>query len=50
MSECVCCRQLAKLTPGYVGADLMALTRKASMIAVKRFVVVCFKNNYEFIC
>ncbi|XP_031565403.1 nuclear valosin-containing protein-like [Actinia tenebrosa] len=27
---------LARLTPGFVGADLMALTREASMIAVNR--------------
>jgi SpoVK/Ycf46/Vps4 family AAA+-type ATPase len=25
-------------TPGFVGADLMALTREASMVAVNRFV------------
>ncbi|XP_066553340.1 nuclear valosin-containing protein-like [Amia ocellicauda] len=29
-------RELAHLTPGYVGADLMALCRKAAMRAVKR--------------
>ncbi|KAJ2556390.1 Ribosome biogenesis ATPase rix7 [Coemansia sp. RSA 1933] len=29
-------RELAKLTPGYVGADLTALTTAAGMIAVKR--------------
>ncbi|CAM5999801.1 unnamed protein product [Sphagnum balticum] len=30
------CAQLAKLTPGCVGADLVALTRKACMRAVRR--------------
>lgn len=30
---------LARLTPGFVGADLMALTREASMIAVNRYVL-----------
>lgn len=29
-------RQLARLTPGYVGADLMALCREAAMSAVNR--------------
>ncbi|XP_052006680.1 nuclear valosin-containing protein-like isoform X3 [Xyrauchen texanus] len=29
-------RQLARLTPGYVGADLMALCREAAMTAVNR--------------
>ncbi|XP_068597171.1 nuclear valosin-containing protein-like [Brachionichthys hirsutus] len=29
-------RQLARLTPGYVGADLMALCREAAMAAVNR--------------
>ncbi|XP_072526571.1 nuclear valosin-containing protein-like isoform X3 [Salminus brasiliensis] len=29
-------RQLARLTPGFVGADLMALCREAAMIAVNR--------------
>lgn len=28
--------QLARLTPGYVGADLMALCREAAMTAVNR--------------
>lgn len=29
-------KQLARLTPGYVGADLMALCREAAMCAVNR--------------
>lgn len=29
-------QQLARLTPGYVGADLMALCREAAMTAVNR--------------
>ncbi len=29
-------KQLARLTPGYVGADLMALCREAAMTAVNR--------------
>lgn len=29
-------QQLARLTPGYVGADLMALCREAAMSAVNR--------------
>lgn len=28
--------QVAKYTPGYVGADLMSLTREAAMVAVNR--------------
>ncbi|KAI6188346.1 Nuclear valosin-containing protein-like [Aphelenchoides besseyi] len=36
MSPDVSLKSLARLTPGYVGADLRALARKASMSAVKR--------------
>ncbi|KAK9963923.1 hypothetical protein ABG768_005142 [Culter alburnus] len=32
-------RQLARLTPGYVGADLMALCREAAMTAVNRILL-----------
>lgn len=32
-------RQLARLTPGYVGADLMALCREAAMNAVNRVLI-----------
>ncbi|XP_016355806.1 nuclear valosin-containing protein-like isoform X2 [Sinocyclocheilus anshuiensis] len=32
-------RQLARLTPGYVGADLMALCREAAMSAVNRILL-----------
>ncbi|KAI8805341.1 ribosome biogenesis ATPase RIX7 [Cladochytrium replicatum] len=40
------CAQLAKLTPGYVGADLNALTSEAGMVAVKRiFETMGFKNR-----
>lgn len=28
---------LARLTPGFVGADLMSLTREAALIAVNRY-------------
>ncbi|KAI8800893.1 ribosome biogenesis ATPase RIX7 [Cladochytrium replicatum] len=39
------CAQLAKLTPGYVGADLNALTSEAGMVAVKRiFETMRFKK------
>ena len=31
---------LARLTPGYVGADLMAITREAAIGAVNRFVLI----------
>ncbi len=30
-------RQLARMTPGYVGADLASLLREAAINAVKRF-------------
>ncbi|KAL7841807.1 hypothetical protein SRHO_G00254980 [Serrasalmus rhombeus] len=33
-------RQLARLTPGYVGADLMALCREAAMSAVNRVLLL----------
>jgi ribosome biogenesis ATPase len=33
---------VASNTPGFVGADLMALTREASMVAVNRFVYHSF--------
>lgn len=36
LSEDIDYRQLARLTPGYVGADLMALCREAAMCAVNR--------------
>ncbi|KAI6196967.1 Nuclear valosin-containing protein-like [Aphelenchoides besseyi] len=36
LSSDVTLKSLARLTPGYVGADLRALARKASMSAVKR--------------
>jgi ribosome biogenesis ATPase len=36
--------KLAKMSPGYVGADLKALTSEAGMIAVKRI----FNNNFSF--
>ncbi len=32
-------RQLARLTPGFVGADLMALCREAAMSAVNRILL-----------
>lgn len=32
----ICLKQLARLTPGYVGADLYALAREASVSAVNR--------------
>uniref|UniRef100_A0A8B9RI27 AAA+ ATPase domain-containing protein n=1 Tax=Astyanax mexicanus TaxID=7994 RepID=A0A8B9RI27_ASTMX len=38
-------RQLARLTPGYVGADLMALCREAAMSAVNR-VLLQFTRVY----
>ena len=31
--------RIAHLTPGYVGADLMTLTRESAMHAVNRFVL-----------
>jgi len=37
----LCLRQLARDTPGYCGADLMALCREAAMVAVDRIL----KNN-----
>lgn len=33
-------QQLARLTPGYVGADLMALCREAAMNAVNRVLIM----------
>lgn len=36
LPEPFCFRQLAHLTPGFVGADLMALCREAAMCAVNR--------------
>uniref|UniRef100_A0AAY5EAG1 AAA+ ATPase domain-containing protein n=1 Tax=Electrophorus electricus TaxID=8005 RepID=A0AAY5EAG1_ELEEL len=39
-------RRLARLTPGYVGADLMALCREAAMSAVNRVLRPTTKINY----
>lgn len=39
LSEDVDYQQLARLTPGYVGADLMALCREAAMNAVNRVLI-----------
>ena len=36
LDPALCLRQLARDTPGYCGADLMALCREAAMIAVDR--------------
>ncbi|XP_045551918.1 nuclear valosin-containing protein-like [Salmo salar] len=38
-------RQLARLTPGYVGADLMALCREAAMSAVNRILLEMQDKN-----
>uniref|UniRef100_A0AAY5K0R4 AAA+ ATPase domain-containing protein n=1 Tax=Esox lucius TaxID=8010 RepID=A0AAY5K0R4_ESOLU len=38
-------RQLARLTPGYVGADLMALCREAAMSAVNRVLLEMQPQN-----
>ncbi|XP_066507015.1 nuclear valosin-containing protein-like [Hoplias malabaricus] len=38
-------RQLARLTPGYVGADLMALCREAAMSAVNRVLLQQLESN-----
>ncbi|XP_020493941.2 nuclear valosin-containing protein-like isoform X1 [Labrus bergylta] len=47
-------KQLARLTPGYVGADLMALCREAAMTAVNRVLLevrgrpqICSQNSTE---
>ncbi|XP_034040519.1 nuclear valosin-containing protein-like [Thalassophryne amazonica] len=39
--------QLARLTPGYVGADLMALCREASMTAVNRILLETVKLPHQ---
>ena len=36
LDPALCLRQLARDTPGYCGADLMALCREAAMVAVDR--------------
>lgn len=44
---------VAKNCPGYVGADLMALTREAAMAAINRFIFIfcgLFEIIYIFIC
>uniref|UniRef100_A0A8C7I6W4 Nuclear VCP like n=1 Tax=Oncorhynchus kisutch TaxID=8019 RepID=A0A8C7I6W4_ONCKI len=41
-------RQLARLTPGYVGADLMALCREAAMSAVNRVLLERQDKNQGF--
>lgn len=38
-------KQLARLTPGYVGADLMALCREAAMCAVNRVLLRIRKTS-----
>lgn len=43
-------QQLARLTPGYVGADLMALCREAAMNAVNRVLITlggCPSNSSQ---
>uniref|UniRef100_A0A671T5R9 AAA+ ATPase domain-containing protein n=1 Tax=Sinocyclocheilus anshuiensis TaxID=1608454 RepID=A0A671T5R9_9TELE len=40
-------RQLARLTPGYVGADLMALCREAAMSAVNRILLQCLSKTFQ---
>ena len=37
-SNCVCEQEIAHLTPGFVGADLEAISKEASTIAVKRII------------
>lgn len=37
---------LASVTPGYVGADLMALCREAALCAVTRY--QCYQRSYNF--
>uniref|UniRef100_A0A8C2EMN7 Nuclear VCP like n=1 Tax=Cyprinus carpio TaxID=7962 RepID=A0A8C2EMN7_CYPCA len=39
-------RQLARLTPGYVGADLMALCREAAMTSVNRILLQPMSQNW----
>ena len=34
-------KEIAKLTPGYVGADLSTLCKEASVIAVERIINKC---------
>lgn len=36
-------QKIAKHTPGYVGADLLSLTREAAMVAVNRYCIVEFQ-------
>uniref|UniRef100_A0A8C8CN37 AAA+ ATPase domain-containing protein n=1 Tax=Oncorhynchus tshawytscha TaxID=74940 RepID=A0A8C8CN37_ONCTS len=43
-------RQLARLTPGYVGADLMALCREAAMSAVNRVLLEKQDKNQGLLC
>uniref|UniRef100_A0A8C7I533 Nuclear VCP like n=1 Tax=Oncorhynchus kisutch TaxID=8019 RepID=A0A8C7I533_ONCKI len=43
-------RQLARLTPGYVGADLMALCREAAMSAVNRVLLERQDKNQGLRC
>uniref|UniRef100_A0A673VLG2 Nuclear VCP like n=1 Tax=Salmo trutta TaxID=8032 RepID=A0A673VLG2_SALTR len=43
-------RQLARLTPGYVGADLMALCREAAMSAVNRVLLERQDKNQGLLC
>lgn len=38
---------VVKMTPGYVGADLAALVRKASMVAVRRLSKVTIEGGDE---
>ena len=42
-------RELAHECPGYVGADLTALTREAAIIAVDRLLFMLLHSNYIII-
>lgn len=45
LSSEVSLQNIASLTPGFVGADLVALIREAAMAAVNRFVQFIFENH-----
>ncbi|NWW51526.1 NVL protein, partial [Pedionomus torquatus] len=42
--------QLARLTPGYVGADLMALCREAAMCTVSRILIKSEEQKRKHVC
>ena len=47
LSDEVTLKKLAELSPGFVGADLMALTREAAVHAVERIVTQMSTNRIE---